>query len=150
MITEKNFNLMCTEVLEILKYCPKSDVEKIPTKFIELLEKNKIENLKVTIDPNKDIFSQEVCEETIIAMFIIYRDYWATQEEKNEIDKILKENQIKLAEKFNYENLFKNKEDKCKIEQGKKERNSVAMIEYNENFIKKIINIIKKIFKKQK
>ena len=108
MVKEKNFKLMCSEVLEILKYCPKSDVEKLPTKMINLFKQNKLEGANINIDPNKTIFEQNICEETLVTMCLIYRDYWATKEEKSELDKILKENQEKLNELYDYSNMFKN------------------------------------------
>lgn len=154
MVQEKNFNKMCSEVLEILKCYPKEDIEKIPDKIINKLNENKDANHKVIIDPNKSIFDQPVLEETIIMMFLILRNYWSTPEEKKEIDDILKENEIRFEnyysykEIFNQENAAKINETKLNNESSKTESNSLIVRE-EDNFIKKVIKLIKDFFKKK-
>ena len=80
----------------------------------------------------------------------MYLNYWCdSEEEKNELIEIFNENEIKYQEqsreKYNTDNLFKKKEenkDNAEIEK-------VAIVEYKkQNFIQKIIDKIKKIFKK--
>lgn len=152
MVKEKNFKLMCSEVLEILKYCPKSDVEKLPTKMINLFKQNQLEGAKINIDPNKTIFEQNICEETLVTMCLIYRDYWATKEEKSELDKILKENQEKLNELYDYSNMFKNvkTEEKVSVET-KKEQTEINnnLVEYKESIFSKIKKWLRNIFKRK-
>lgn len=152
MVKEKNFKLMCSEVLEILKYCPKSDVEKLPTKMINLFKQNQLEGANINIDPNKTIFEQNICEETLVTMCLIYRDYWATKEEKSELDKILKENQEKLDELYDYSNMFKNvkTEEKVSVET-KKEQTEINnnLVEYKESIFSKIKKWLRNIFKRK-
>lgn len=152
MVKEKNFKLMCSEVLEILKYCPKSDVEKLPTKMINLFKQNQLEGANVNIDPDKTIFEQNICEETLVTMCLIYRDYWATKEEKSELDKILKENQEKLNELYDYSNMFKNvkTEEKVSVET-KKEQTEINnnLVEYKESIFSKIKKWLRNIFKRK-
>lgn len=155
MVLEKNYSIMCTEVLEILKYCPQNDINKIPKKLIDLLESNKKIGLNVTINPNKGIFEQNITNETIIMMFIIMRNYWATAEEKLEIDKILEENELKYKELYSVDNLFKNNtintqnetnDENLKIMEASKEKEEKSLIEYHETIITKFLRIIKKFF----
>lgn len=152
MVKEKNFKLMCSEVLEILNYCPKSDVEKLPTKMINLFKQNQLEGANINIDPNKTIFEQNICEETLVTMCLIYRDYWATKEEKSELDKILKENQEKLNELYDYSNMFKNvkTEEKVSVET-KKEQTEINnnLVEYKESIFSKIKKWLINIFKRK-
>ena len=152
MVKEKNFKLMCSEVLEILKYCPKSDVEKLPTKMINLFKQNQLEGANINIDPNKTIFEQNICEETLVTMCLIYRDYWATKEEKSELDKILKENQEKLNELYDYSNMFKNvkTEEKVSVDT-KKEQTEINnnLVEYKESIFSKIKKWLRNIFKRK-
>ena len=152
MVKEKNFKLMCSEVLEILKYCPKSDVEKLPTKMINLFKQNQLEGANINIDPNKTIFEQNICEETLVTMCLIYIDYWATKEEKSELDKILKENQEKLNELYDYSNMFKNvkTEEKVSVET-KKEQTEINnnLVEYKESIFSKIKKWLRNIFKRK-
>ncbi len=152
MVKEKNFKLMCSEVLEILNYCPKSDVEKLPTKMINLFKQNQLEGANINIDPNKTIFEQNICEETLVTMCLIYRDYWATKEEKSELDKILKENQEKINELYDYSNMFKNvnTEEKVSVET-KKEQTEINnnLVEYKESIFSKIKKWLRNIFKRK-
>ncbi len=176
MVQEKNFSIMCSEVLELLKYCPKRDIDKIPAKMIMLLNNNKDINHRVEIDPNKSIFDQLIIEETIVMIFIIFRNYWASQEEKEEIDKILNENEIKFNDFYAYNKMFnrdkgkeksflehtKEKETISKDQSSKKllatqniinksnnsKDNNTALIEYKKSFIKKFIHVIKNFFKR--
>ena len=158
MISNNNFNIMCSEVLEILKYCPKGDVNIIPTHMIDLLNNNKDATYKVEIDPNKSIFKQAIIDETIIMMFIIFRNYWATQEEKDEIDKILNENEISFNDFYSYDKIFNYNNNKQNTssespdvpqidkENQISEKTNTYLIEYKESFIKKIIKLIKEFF----
>ena len=156
MVLEKNFSIMCSEVLEILKYCPKRDVNKIPSDIKMLLNDNKDINHKITINPNKSIFNQPIIEETIIMIFLIFRNYWASQKEKEEIDYILNENEIKFNEYYDYNKMFNQdlKKEMISTNELSKKNNSIDksintdLIEYKESFIKKLINILKKFFNK--
>lgn len=155
MVLEKNYGTMCAEVLEILKYCPKRDIEKIPKKLIDSLEFNKSLNSNIVIDSNKGIFEQNVTNETILMMFIIFRNYWATEEEKKEIDRILIDNEIKYRELYSIDNLFEkqNKITQKSVSNYNLEKNvetakSTSLVEYHENIITKLIKLIKKIFNK--
>ena len=155
MVLEKNYSTMCAEVLEILKYCPESDVIKISKKLIESLELNKELNSKVIINPDKGIFEQNVSNETIIMMFIIFRNYWATEEEKNEIDEILKENEIKYKELYSVDNLFKKHTINTQkvvsneeVEKTMKETEVTSLIEYHETIITKLVKLIKNFFRR--
>jgi hypothetical protein len=164
MASEKSFNIMCSEVLEVLKYCPENDVNKIPNQLINLLNNNKDINHTINIDPNKSIFEQNIIDETIIMIFIIFRNYWATQEEKNEIDKILDENEISFRNFYSYDRIF-NQETISKeqpslpsndeINQISKQpdntviSNNTNLIEYDKSILEKIIKKIKNFFNKK-
>ena len=143
MISNNNFNIMCSEVLEILKYCPKNDLSRIPTQMINLLNNNKDATYEVEINPNKSIFEQTVLDDTIIMMFIIFRNYWATQEEKEEIDKILVENEISFNNFYSYDKIFNHNNNQQTVS------NETHLIEYKETFIKKIVKLIKDFFNKK-
>jgi len=151
MVLEKNYSTMCAEVLEILKYCPESDVNKIPKKLIESLELNKELNSRVIINPDKGIFEQNVSNETIIMIFIIFRNYWATEKEKKEKNEILKENEIKYKELYSVNNLFKkhtiNIQEVAKNEEVEKTE-VIALVKYHETIIVKLIKLIKNFFRR--
>lgn len=93
-----------TEVLDILKYISKEDYEKIPKSKIKVFEENSNKNYSFTYDENKTLDEQNVSEiaKTIIA--ILFRDYWATKEQRYVIIKkqqeIKEQKQKELIAKF--------------------------------------------------
>ena len=99
------------EVYEILKYVPDEDKKKIPEDFIKIIEDNMNKEYEFKIDKSTDFENQKLLEETKAILAIIYRDYWATREEKEAINMKFK-NDIEKAEeakknKYNIDNLFK-------------------------------------------
>ena len=134
-----------SETLDILKYMEKSYIDKIPKKFKEFLEKNKSKDYIPSLDHRKKLNELYLKNETKNILAIIYMNYWCTPEEKNNYVKILQTNEIKyqekLKEKYNTDNLFKNKETKIEIV-----NNSVAMVEYQKSFFTKFIKKLKSIF----
>lgn len=72
------------EVYEILQNTDTKLVEKIPAKFIEFLQNNMNTDYQTNIDNNIDIDKQVLLAETEDILALIYRSYWATDEEKQE------------------------------------------------------------------
>mgnify|MGYP004528659817 FL=1 len=101
------------EVNEILKYLSKEVYEKIPTSFLKFVEENKSKDYIVDINPELSLDKQNLLKETRILLSLIYRSYLcsADKKQKFKIDDIieLKLEQIKLNEKYKYENLFRKK-----------------------------------------
>ena len=100
------------------------------------------------IDISKSFEEQDIFEETKAILANIFRDYWATPEQKERIlekernDREIEEN-IK-REKYNPDNLFKKKQ---KVIQQNEEIQSNLPVEIKkEKFYEKIINFLKKIF----
>lgn len=101
------------EVLEILKYVSKEEYDKIPHSKIELFETNKNENYVFKYYPNKTLEEQKVSKRAKAIISILFRDYWASdlQREKilkkqNSDRKLFEENKKTL---YDVENIFKNK-----------------------------------------
>jgi hypothetical protein len=82
-----------TEVLDILKYISKEDYEKIPKSKIKVFEENSNKNYNFTYDENKTLDEQNVSEITKAIIAILFRDYWATKEQRYII--IKKQQEIK-------------------------------------------------------
>ena len=136
-----------SEVLEILKYVSKDDYEKIPLDIIELMEDTCSKDFVVKYNPNISLTEQGISEEarTIIAIF--FRDYWATEKQREKI--LLKEKYDNYIEKTqkqkkcNLDNLFKNKQKETLVE------NTNLPVEIKkETFFKKLISFIKGLFNK--
>lgn len=71
-----------TEVLDILKYISKEDYEKIPKSKIKVFEENCNKSYNFTYDENKTLDEQNVSEITKVIIAILFRDYWATKEQR--------------------------------------------------------------------
>ena len=93
-----------TEVLDILKYISKEDYEKIPKSKIKVFEENSNKNYNFTYDENKTLEEQNVSEITKAIIAILFRDYWATKEQRYVIIKkqqeIKEQKQKELMAKF--------------------------------------------------
>ena len=136
-----------TEVLEVLNNSEKNIVSRIPKSFLEFLNNYKDKNYKVEIDFSNENWDEQVKKETQAILALIYRDYIVSQEERKRLlsEEREEERRIenKLREKYNPDNLFKNKSNNIENNTNK----PVKMVEYKESIFKKIINKIKRIFK---
>lgn len=152
MITNE-FEEASAELNEILGYLPTEYVEKIPFKLREFFIKVKKDDYVSKIDPYKQLDEQELKPKTKALLTVIYRNYWCSEEERVELDKILIENdkkyEEKLREKYNPDNIFK-KKDNDKVVGEINETNVVIynnMMWYQKAFLF-ISNLLKKIFNK--
>lgn len=139
-----------SEVLEVIKYLPKKDYDKIPPKTINLLEQNCDESSDFTYNIALPFDKQELSKDAKLILAIIYRNCWITEEEKEKIrnyekEKFIKQEQLK-REKYNPDDLFKKKEKN--IVKELKENNYLAEVN-EEKWYTKIWNKIKNIFRKQ-
>lgn len=129
------------EVLEILKYFPKKDYMKIPEEKIEFYKKNKDKNYIFTINPKVDLSKQNISREANAIIVNLYRDYFATEEQKVKIKEILELNQKKAEQekrkKYNQENLFR-KNDKNKTTNTETLPNTTMPVEYKESILTRI------------
>lgn len=136
------------EILEIIKYMEPECVNKIPKGLIEFFERQKDKNYEYHFDEEKDFSEQKISEETGGLLAMLALNYIANEENKEKIKEILIKNeeeyQKELREKYNPDNLFK---DKQNIEEN--EQKQLTIIE-KEPWYKKILNKIKSIFVKNK
>ncbi len=146
MVTAE-YKLAYSEVLEILNYISKEDFNKIPSYIIEMLKANSDNENGFKYNPEKTLKEQNVSElaRTIIA--ILFRNYWATPEQKNNILLFQKNEREKIKqEKYNPNNLFKQSQQSQSLNENQIE--NTAMIEYKESLFKKILIKIKNFFRK--
>ena len=139
-----------SEVLEILKYIPIKDYNKIPKNKIELFEKNANDENRFIYNPNKTLEEQNVTKRAKAIIAILFRDYWANEIQREKIIKKQNYDRIKLEEEkiknYNPNNIFKNREIKyTEIPTS----NITSMIEYKESVFKRVIDKIKSIFAKK-
>ena len=141
-----------SEVLEILKYISKEDYEKIPNSKIELFKTNHNKEYIFKYNPNKTLDEQNVSKTAKAIIAILFRDYWATEIQKEKI--ITKQNydrkqlEEKKKERYNSDNLFKNNEKKINLD-GTKQEQKLALIEINNiKWYKKVWKFITRFFSK--
>lgn len=117
-----------TEVLEILKSISKEDYDKIPGEDISVFEENKNNDYDFKYNPNKTLKEQNVSKEAKYIIAILFRDYWATPEQKKKIIKKERQDEFllesKKENKFDPNLIFKKPklkipENEKKIEQDK-------------------------------
>ena len=82
----------CTEILEILKYLPEEEYEKIPKEQIEFYEKNKDSNYEYIFDRKKILSGQGLSRTTKILIVSLFKEYFATSSQKEKLEQILIEN----------------------------------------------------------
>ena len=138
------------EVLEILKYIPETDYKKVPNEIIENMKINADKEYNYVVTHFENFFEQEMLKETETILAVLFRDYWATEEQKK---KILEKEQYDVRileegkrEKYNPDDIFKkaNKSKQINIETQKSAADT-ALIEYKESFFTKFKNFIFKI-----
>lgn len=137
-----------TEVYTILQDLDNEEYNKIPPVLIKTLEENMNKDYEYELDDDLELKDHKMLPETKAILFNLFRDYLATSEQKQKIIKMQNEERAKNEQKKQqkYEtDIFKNK----KVEQ---QANAIqdekSLIKYKENIFQKIINKIKKLFKK--
>jgi len=138
-----------SEVLEILKYISLDEYSKIPSDKIKMFEENAIKDYQFNYNPNLTLNEQNVSKRAKAIIAILFRDYWATDIQREKIETKQKYDRIKIEdekkEKYNPDNIFNNR----KTENVETVAEPVAMIEYRESFFSRIINKIKNIFRRK-
>ena len=111
-MVDNKYAVAYSEILEILKHIPIEDYNKIPKTKIELFETNANSEYTFNYDPSKTLEEQNVSNITKGIIILLFRDYWATEIQRNKI--IAKQNydRVKLEEKkkeqYNPDNIFIN------------------------------------------
>lgn len=134
------------EVLEILKYIPKEEYNRIPKDKIEFYKENMDKSYNFSINPNIDLDKQNISLKANSILVDIYQEFFATEEQKILIDKILYENELAAEEekrkKYNPDDIFKQDNEKKESIKIEKVESSEALIEYKESFFTKLKKFI--------
>lgn len=143
-------NKAYSEVYEILQLLDDEFISKLPKKFIEFIEKEKDNEYITNINPKIPLEEQNLLADTVNILAMLKLDYWSTEDEKQELLSILNQNekeyQSELNEKYNPDNIFKNRQS-IKQEQNIEETSLVPIKE--KNFILKLFEKIKNMFQKK-
>lgn len=141
-----------TEVLEIINHFFEDEYKKIPREKIDFFEKNKDKDYNFQINPNADLAEQNISQNANAILVSLFRDYFATDNQKEILKNLLKQNQEKIEiekhEKYNPDNIFNNRVNTEKLKDSKEE---LALVEIkDQTWYKKILDFFKSIFKKSK
>lgn len=142
-----------SEVYEILSYMDKSIVMKIPIEILENIKEKRNKKYVSNIDPY-DLFNpQNVNGQTIEVLSCLDINFWMDHEKKKRLkekyNKMELEYQNALIEKYNPDDIFKNRNRiiQEKIQQSEETRMTVVQ---EKKWYKKIFNLIKNLFHSNK
>lgn len=138
-----NFNIMFNEVYSVLNLLGREYIYKLPNNVYEFIKNERVPNYEFNINMERDVISQ-ISKDTLAFISYLNLKYWATLEEQRELIKIYKENDIKKEKsklKFNPRTILNN---------NTKEIESKALIKEEQNWYKKLKNIILNFFKNMK
>ena len=142
--------LAYAEVDSIIELLEDKFANRIPEQVREFFKKEKNDDYIPKIRSDIGLDEQELKAETISILTLLQLNYLCdSEEEKQEILSELQENdrlkEEELREKYNPDNIFKRRDERI-ISTEKEEK---ALVEYkNHNFIRKIINKIIKMFRR--
>lgn len=149
-MVDTKYKIAYSEILEILKYVSKEDLNKIPKNMLDMFKSNASIKNDFSYNPDKTLQEQNVSETARTIIAILFRDYWATSEQKVKIVYVQNNERERIKhEKYNSDNLFNKSQISENYEENMPTEN-VAIIEYKESLFKKIINKIKGLFQKIK
>lgn len=147
MINEALFPKAYKEVLEILKYIPADEYNKIPKEIIQNMEEKQDNQYQYILTNFENFNEQPMLKETEAILSVFYRDYWATTEERKRITNKEK-SEIEVLEtekrqKYNPDDLF-NKRISLDNRNTAKE---LSITEVKESLFNRLKNKIKKFLK---
>ncbi len=139
----KDNMLAYSEINQILNLLEYKYREKVPTSVRNFFEEKRDTTYIPKIDASKPLNEQNLKKETLVILGILNLNYWCESEaEKNEFFNKLAENdknRKELEEKYNPNNLFKNKVHSNSYKE------NMQMIEYKEKTIwQKILKLFKR------
>lgn len=146
---ERIYQEAFAEVDEIFKIMPIDLLSKIPVQFRRIISENKAKNYR--IDLKEPLDEKQLKQETVVILGLIYRDFLASPEEREELQlrdvEELKRIEQELKEQYDMGKVF----DKRKMQNNNGNKDdSTSLIMYEETgFFKKLLNLIKKIFNKK-
>ena len=141
-----------TQVYVILNELDDEDYDKIPPEVVDAIRKNRNKEYQFEIDESVDLKDNNLLPEARALLFKIYRDYLATEKQRQKILKMQNEErrkrELKKQEQYNSD-IFANKETET-IQKSELEiqQQSIHSVPYKESIFKKLLNIIRGFFKK--
>lgn len=151
-MTYEDYSNLATEMNILFKYMDEDLVEKIPRKIIEFFQDIASPTFRSRIDPRFPLDEQYLLPSTECMLTLLYRQYWCSPEEREELDQLLISNAKANQEAFN--NMFNdNIFDKIENSENlfiEEDSNLPTTISNNTilNKLKEILQTISNLFKK--
>ena len=141
-----DLNKRLVEVEDILQKLDSTYKDKIPKEIWKYIRQNKDNDYSFSYNEKEPLMNQPLNIDTVAILTYINMEYLLDKKQKQDTIELLKKDEIflekKKREKYNPDDLFKNKNSKVeKIEE------TVAMVAYKESIFTKIKNWFKRIFK---
>lgn len=134
-----------SELYGILNLLGNSYINKLPSKLYQLIISQKEDSYNPRYNSIQDLKNSNLSEHTLPMLMLFHINYWCEDEnDKKQIQYILKKNEEEIKEKYDIENMFKKREEYHPKEE---QQSETQILEYKENFFDKIKKIIKNIFK---
>ena len=99
------------EVLEIISQFSDEEYKKIPSEKIQFYKENMDREYEFRIDPEVKLSQQNISKEANVVIISLYRDYFATDEQKEKLEILLRQNKEKIEqekrEKYKPDDIFK-------------------------------------------
>ena len=141
------------EVDYILQNLPYEIKNKVPSNF----KKSIVDNMDINyipelLDKSKPLDEQKISEETKKILALIYRNYIVSEEERKQLiieeNKIVQELENEKRKKYNYEEIFKNKQKSSTLSLTEGNAEELKIAEYKDKkWYKKIFAIFYRIFR---
>ena len=148
---EMQYSEAAVEVLDILNYTNKEDVQKIPQSFIKFLMDISSKTYKSNLNHELPISGLNLKEQTKELLGFMYITWWCSKDEQEEYKKQIHNNNMKkeqVKEIYNSTDIFKNKKQ-SRVNQITQNENAIEanITQYKEkNILKRFLNKILNIF----
>lgn len=148
---KQEYSHAAVEILDILDNTNDEDVQKIPASFIKFLVDIASTNYRVNFNHAKNIQELDLSDKAQEILGYIYINWWASLEEqkqyKEEIERNKRKREKALREKYNPDNMFKDKKAQNHFQmECYQEKQDKDFKIYKRNILNCIIDKFKKFF----
>ena len=141
---------MYSEVYSVLNLLGEKYIKKLPISLINMIKDERKKEYNPKYDLKANLAEQNIRRESLSMIALLHLNYWCeSEEEKDSLKELFKNNeeihQAEIREKYNPDNLFKNrtKKESNLIEE---EKEQTMLVPVKENFFTRFIKKLKNIF----
>jgi len=138
---------VATEINILFRYIDEELVVKVPQKIRDFLKSIASPTYVSKIDPRFPLDDQYLLPETEILLSVLHHEFWATKEQRAELDILLSDNENLLNEEYDVDKLFNKVEEIKKNKVTAKTNESPTVVDSTPWYIN-CVNIFKTIVNK--